>query len=336
MNMKSPLSRTLSALLVLVLSLSLLLIPVSAAKSELGCATISDVTFSVVGESLTVGSELTVSPENIPEDATWHMNIHISKDGVDRYSLVTAEGQTEFFLSSEITNYMDLLNIPASETRTFILTIPEEYADWTAAIRFGYNNSFAEIPLAEVEAVTFTDVSESQWFYTFVTQAATAGWMAGNPNGTFNPDGNLTLAEVMVLATRLKIAQTGEALPQAQDGQPWYQPYYDFCSQEGLLPEGNDYLSRIDDPATRFEMVAILDPAAFESRVNGSVNEVPDGFIPDLAESDPYGEIVYRWYRSGVLTGDAQYKFNGSSNITRAEACVILCHLTALVEVAII
>lgn len=331
MNMKNPLSRTLSALLVLVLSLSLLLIPVSAAKSELGCATISDVTFSVVGESLAVGSELTVSPENIPEDATWHMNIHISKDGVDRYSLVTAEGQTEFFLSSEITNYMDLLNIPASETRTFTLTIPEEYADWTAAIRFGYNNSFAEIPLEETVDASFTDVQPGDWFYDFVIPAANAGWFGGNPDGTFNPNGNLTLAEAMVLATRLKIAQTGQSLPQAQDGQPWYQPYYDFCTQEGLLPEGNDYLSRINTPATRFEMVAILDPAAFEARVNGSVHEVPDGFIPDLAESDPYGEIVYRWYRSGVLSGDAQHKFNGTTNITRAEACVIICHLTALV-----
>lgn len=37
----------------------------------------------------------------------------------------------------------------------------------------------------------------------------------------------------------------------------------------------------------------------------GGVNEVADGFIPDLAEGDEYGEIVYRWYRSGVLTGDA-------------------------------
>ena len=79
-------------------------------------------------------------------------------------------------------------------------------------------------------------------------------------------------------------------------------------------------------------MAAIWDKAAYPPRVSGGVNEVPDGFIPDLAESDEYGEIVYRWYRSGVLTGDAEYRFNGESSITRAEASVILCHLTALVE----
>ena len=76
--------------------------------------------------------------------------------------------------------------------------------------------------------------------------------------------------------------------------------------------------------------------AAADNRVNVPVNEVADGFIPDLAESDPYGEIVYRWYRSGVLTGDNEHKFNGSSTITRAEACVIICHLTALVETSIL
>ena len=92
----------------------------------------------------------------------------------------------------------------------------------------------------------------------------------------------------------------------------------------------------MDESATRFEMAAIWDKAAWFARVNSDVNEVADGFIPDLAESDPYGEIVYRWYRSGVLTGDSQHKFNGESSITRAEACVIICHLTALVEVATI
>lgn len=333
--MKKTLSRTLSLCLILALTLSLTLFPASAA-SQLGSVTIGEVTFTVTGDSLAVGSQLTLAPQEIPQDAQWHVNIHLNKDGVDRYSLITQEGMTEFFLSSQISQYTDLLNIPASETRTFTLAIPEEYADWSVAIRFGYNNSFAEIPLEETEDVSFTDVHPGDWFYNFVIPAANGGWFSGNPDGTFNPSGNLTLAEAMVLAVRLKIAQTGQSLPQAQEGQPWYQIYYDFCTQEGLLPEGNDYLSRINSPATRFEMVAILDPAAYEPRVNGSVNQVADGFIPDLSESDPYGEIVYRWYRSGVLTGDVQNKFNGPSNITRAEACVIICHLTALVEAAVI
>ena len=110
-------------------------------------------------------------------------------------------------------------------------------------------------------------------------------------------------------------------------------PYHKYCVEHEILAEGG-YLDRMDEAATRFDMIAVWDSAAYPPRVNASANEVPDGFIPDLAEDDPYGMYVYRWYRSGVLTGDAEYRFNGESSITRAEASVILCHLTALVETA--
>ena len=335
--MKKYLSRVLSMGLVLALSLGLLLIPASAEETELGVVTIGGVSFSVVGESLSMGSQFTASPENIPGDAVWSMNIHISKDGVDRYSAVTPEGElTEFFLIGEVNNYMEYLNIPASETRTFTLTVPEEYADWTVAIRFGYNNSYAEIPLEAVESVSFTDVKEGDWYYNFVIPATDAGWFTGNPDGSFGPNSPLTISQVIVLAARLHMAQTGAQVAPPAEGETWYTPYYNYCLENGLIAEEDGYLAKMDESATRFEMAAIWDKAAWFARVNSDVNEVADGFIPDLAESDPYGEIVYRWYRSGVLTGDSQHKFNGESSITRAEACVIICHLTALVEVATI
>ena len=118
------------------------------------------------------------------------------------------------------------------------------------------------------------------------------------------------------------------------EGADWYVPYYTYCVDHEIVAAENFDLSRINESATRFAMAAIWDKAAYPPRVAGGVNEVADGFIPDLAEGDEYGEIVYRWYRSGVLTGDAQYRFNGESSITRAEASVIICHLTALVETA--
>ena len=137
---------------------------------------------------------------------------------------------------------------------------------------------------------------------------------------------------MIVLAARLSSAYENAQIPAAAEGEAWYTPYYTYCLENGIIAEEDGYLERINENATRFEMAAIWDKAAYPPRVSGGVNEVPDGFIPDLAESDEYGEIVYRWYRSGVLTGDAEYRFNGESSITRAEASVILCHLTALVE----
>lgn len=343
--MKKRLSRVISACLALTLSLGMALIPASAAESETSSGsasgftatvTIENKSFYVSGDTFAVGSELTAGTSSLDEGETWSLNIHITQSGsTDHYAAVTPEGElTDFFTMGQASDYLEYLSIPAAETRTFTLTIPQEYADWDVAIRFGYNNSFAEIPLEEKEDVSFTDVQDGDWFAPFVIPAANAGWFSGNPDGSFGPNDSLTLAQVIVLAARLHSAHSGAAIPAPVAGEAWYTPYYTYCLENGIVSEEAGYLARINESATRFEMAAIWDKAAYPPRVNGAVNEVADGFIPDLAEGDEYGEIVYRWYRSGVLTGDAQYRFNGESTITRAEACVIVCHLTALVETA--
>ena len=177
---------------------------------------------------------------------------------------------------------------------------------------------------------SFSDVPASFWGHTYIIKASQANLMSGVGSGRFDPNGSLTLAQAAVLAYQIHSQANGGTLPDAAGA--WYMPYYNDCLEKGIFTAEDSYLEKMDAAATRFEMAAIWDKAAYPPRVSGGVNEVPDGFIPDLAESDEYGEIVYRWYRSGVLTGDAEYRFNGESSITRAEASVILCHLTALVE----
>ena len=51
--------------------------------------------------------------------------------------------------------------------------------------------------------------------------------------------------------------------------------------------------------------------------------------IPDVPRSG--NDIVYKWYQAGILAGDTQGRFNGSSNITRAEVAVILCQINNLI-----
>ena len=337
--MKKRISRVISAALALSLCLGMALVPASAAEAEdnvLGTVTIEGVAFTITGESLEVGSELTVGTADLEEGDIWSLNIHLTQSGsADHYAAVTPEGElTELFIANQVNDYYEYLSIPSEETRTFTLTIPEEYADWNVAIRFGYNGSFGELPLEEQEDVSFTDVTENDWFAPFVIPAANAGWFSGNPDGSFGPNNPLTISQVVVLATRLHSAHTNDEIPAPVEGEAWYMPYYSYCLEKGIITAEDGYLEKMDTPATRFEMAAIWDKAAYPPRVTGGVNEVADGFIPDLAEGDEYGEVVYRWYRSGILTGDLEHKFNGEDNITRAEASVIICHLTALVETA--
>ncbi|MCI8871121.1 MAG: hypothetical protein HFF39_11425 [Lawsonibacter sp.] len=180
-------------------------------------------------------------------------------------------------------------------------------------------------------APSFTDVKEGQWFQIYTDKAVDAGLMSGIGGGRFDPEGNLTLAQAAVLAFKLHSQSTGSTLPQA-DG-PWYMPYYQYGLSSGFFTEEQLPVSAMDRSATRYEMVSMLDKAAPSGRME-AVNDLPDGFIPDLRESDPYGRTVYQWYRAGAVSGDSQYRFNGNSNITRAEVSVILCRLSGLVEPA--
>ena len=52
--------------------------------------------------------------------------------------------------------------------------------------------------------------------------------------------------------------------------------------------------------------------------------------VPDVKESDPYGSVVYKWYRAGIVGGDSAGRFNGNNNIARAEVAVILCQINKL------
>ena len=107
-------------------------------------------------------------------------------------------------------------------------------------------------------------------------------------------------------------------------------PYYQYCLDNGLITRGEYSAAGLNRQATRFDMVEVLDEAIPAARM-AAEKEVPDGAIPDLDEGDLHGELVYRWYRAGLVTGDTQGRFNGSTGITRTETAVILCQINELV-----
>ena len=71
--------------------------------------------------------------------------------------------------------------------------------------------------------------------------------------------------------------------------------------------------------------------------VTRPINVVNAGYIPDVAEADEYGAIVYKWYRAGLTSGDSgTHAFRGGDSITRAEAAVIMCRITNMKPHAVI
>ena len=179
------------------------------------------------------------------------------------------------------------------------------------------------------QSPSFSDVSDGAWYAPYVNAAAGAGLMQGTGEGSFSPDQTLSVAEVVTLAARLYAEEDGESVPASDPDQSWYQGAYDYCVDSGLFTAAEVPVSSMTAPATRFEMVDLLDRAVPDSEKTPIHSEIS---VPDLSQSSPYGDVVYRWYQAGITQGDQDGNFNGGSQITRAETAAILCRLAGLTE----
>lgn len=184
---------------------------------------------------------------------------------------------------------------------------------------------------AEPEKVTFTDVEEGRWYYSAVTTIAAAGWMNGMGEGTFAPTGTFSVAQVLSVAARIHAAANEKEIAAAEEGTPWYTMYVNYCVENEIIAEDAFTAEDLTRAATRFEVLAILDKAPAASCFEAK-REVADGYIPDLAEADENGAVVYKWYRAGIIDGNAEHEFTGANTITRAEAASILCRVMDLVD----
>ena len=170
---------------------------------------------------------------------------------------------------------------------------------------------------------TFTDVARRDWFYDNVGAVYELGLMIGDSASTFNPNGNLTLAEAVTIAARLhSIYETGSE--SFVPGEPWYQVYVDYAKANGILPfEGLVY----ENAASRAEFAELL-AAALPKEALRQKNQIADGAIPDVRTGDRCAAAVYRLYRAGVLIGnDEKGTFAPDSSISRCEAAAIVSRM---------
>ncbi|MBN2285031.1 MAG: S-layer homology domain-containing protein [Tissierellales bacterium] len=169
----------------------------------------------------------------------------------------------------------------------------------------------------------FTDIDESQWYgfnkQKVIAQAYEYGLMKGNSPSTFNPIGNVTLAEAVTMAARVhSIYSTGTAT--FSQGSPWYQVYVDYAIDNGIIEE--DDFDDYNRTATRAEMAYIFSNAMPTSEFEQQNTVV---HLPDVNSTTPYYASIMTLYRAGILTGgDTSGTFYPERNISRAEAAAII------------
>lgn len=173
----------------------------------------------------------------------------------------------------------------------------------------------------------FTDVKLSDWFSPSVQSAYEMGLVKGNSATTYNPTGDVTIAETLALASRIHNIYHGGNGQFLQET-PWYQVYVDYATSMGIIKVAYDYAAK----ATRAQFAEII-AASMPEAALPSINSIGDDAIPDVKTTDAYGAAVYRLYRAGILTGsDAYGTFNPHSNIQRSEVAAILARMTSTAQ----
>lgn len=179
---------------------------------------------------------------------------------------------------------------------------------------------------ADNTSPSFADVSEKDWFFTSFQVLYDMGAINGTEDGLFHPNDSLTIPQFMKMI--FSIIDNGNI--NANQGTHWGTPYMERAVHWSILDMNEYPESTWDRPITRNEI------AEFASLI--VTNRLNESKAALTTEAQKLQEIIADWdsipsryqphvvqmYLKGILNGGAKNLFNGSTSLTRAEACVII------------
>ena len=166
-------------------------------------------------------------------------------------------------------------------------------------------------------AKEFSDVVSTDWYYSNVADAAALGIIQGNPDGTFNPNGNLSVAEALTLASRVNAIffnRTEDLNSDSKSNVHWADGILNYAEKNGIVSEG--YSDNLDNVCTRVQMADMFAKSVPTDNFT-EINSM------DLAPSQTVSEAIATLFKAGVLVGDSS-GFRENDSVTRAESAAII------------
>ncbi len=197
------------------------------------------------------------------------------------------------------------------------------------------DNTETDLPESETESVpevVFSDVKESDWFYSTVNEVYDLGLMNGVGGGLFNPADSLTRAQmVQILANFDGVTdlsnETDTAFADVPAGQ-WYTGVVAWAAEKEYVLGMDDGTFHPNDPITREQMCTIL-TRYLKAKGFATGGEVTV-FSDDAAISGYAKEGVYFCSTLGLILGMGDGTFSPGTYATRAQAATILLRMYAL------
>ena len=182
-------------------------------------------------------------------------------------------------------------------------------------------------------ATTFPDAANN-WALKYISYCTENSIFNGTSANTFNPNGNVTRAQFVVIVTRMFKGQvfhveenlfkftdiTGEEW--FADSLDWVTPYYDFSYF------GDTF--KPTQPITRAEAAGVLYNFIYFKNGNTAPAVSKHANYSDVDSTDEYTvEVVDYMADQGIMTG-SNNKFNPDGSLTRAQLAAILFRMPIL------
>jgi hypothetical protein len=201
------------------------------------------------------------------------------------------------------------------------LKIGKNKSQVIAVDEYGY--VLEAINLRQLRLSSFSDVEEDYWAALPIRQLSTLGLIDGYPDGTFQPEGKITRAEVAALLAKVRNTKpAGTPVTIFSDVKPahWAAPYVVGGYAMGLVTGYPDGTFGPKNNITRAEGVALV------TRFDGIK-------IPEKVEDSPYEDVAPEHWAASIISvakeaGLLDYlksaQFEDKTLLTRGETVQIL------------
>jgi len=174
------------------------------------------------------------------------------------------------------------------------------------------------------DSSVYSDVPQNEWYNVSVKRCYELALMLGNGDGKFNPEGNVTLAEAITMASRVyNIYNGGDGSFDTSSGEKWYDGIVAYAIENKIISSSD--FTDFERAATRAEMAYIFSnslPAVEYDVINEKIS------APDVKASEKYSSQILKLYKAGIVVGsDDNHNFFPASNIKRSEAAAIICRV---------
>lgn len=174
-------------------------------------------------------------------------------------------------------------------------------------------------------SVKFTDVPDSHWASSSITEMADKGIMSGIGNNKFAPSQQLSNAEFITMLVRQFYSDK-----LGTEGSTWYAPFMAGAKSANILTGTNVGFNENLATSTinRYDMAQLMYNVL--KAEGASISPLPDtSKVADWASvPSTYRDAVSVCYNMGMLTGvDNKGTFNGTGVMDRAQAAVVMSRL---------